>query len=106
MKKTKFPSESELEEMRDLLSKSPSSKALPKNANQVDQIKYKICKEFVIYKNLHKVTQKVLAEKVGTDEALMSKILHYNIEEFTIDRLIKFLSVLYPKAAIEIKVDS
>ena len=104
MNKTKFPSDAELKEMSDLLSKGPASKPLSKKATPVDKIKYQICKEFVVYKNSHKITQKTMAEKIGTDEALMSKILHYNIEEFTIDRLVKFLSILRPDAEVKIEV--
>ena len=101
--KTKFPPESELKKMRELLSKGPASKPLPKDAGPVDKIKHQICREFVVYKNTKKITQKALADKTGIDEALMSKILHYNVEEFTIDRLMKFLNVLYPH--IQVKID-
>ncbi|MCB0367724.1 MAG: XRE family transcriptional regulator [Bdellovibrionaceae bacterium] len=104
MSNTRFPSDTELKEMREKLSKGPASKPLPKDATPVDKIKFQICKEFVIYKNAHTITQKALAEKIGTDEALISKILHYQIEEFTIDRLIKFLSTLYPDAKVKIEV--
>lgn len=103
MNKTIFPSESELREMREKLSHGPSSKPLPKNATAADKIKYQICKEFVIYKNATKITQRALAEKAGIDESLMSKILHYNIDEFTIDRLVKFLTELYPEIKFDIK---
>ena len=104
MKKNNFPSEKEIKEMREKLSKGPASRPLPKNASAVDKIKYQICREFVVFKNSHKITQKALAQKIKVDEALISKILHYNIDEFTIDRLIKFLSVLYPKAHVKIEV--
>ena len=106
MTKFKFPSHSEFEEVREQLSQGPVSKPLPKNATQVDKIKYQICKEFVIYKNASKITQKALAEKIGTDEAIMSKILHYNIDEFTIDRLIKLLTALRPDAKIKLDLAS
>jgi len=96
-KKTVFPSEAELSDMRELLSKSIASKPLDKNASAVDKIKHRLCKEFIMYKNAHHLTQKDLAEKIGIDESLMSKILHYHFDEFTIDRLVKFLNVLYPK---------
>jgi predicted XRE-type DNA-binding protein len=102
-KKTIFPSDAEISEMRDLLSKSIPSKPLAKNASTIDKIKHRLCKEFVVYKSLHQVSQKDLAAKIGIDEALMSKILHYHFDEFTIDRLIKFLNVLYPN--LEFKFD-
>jgi predicted XRE-type DNA-binding protein len=96
-KKIIFPSDAEITEMRDLLSKTIPSKPLKKNASTIDKIKHRVCKEFVIYKSLQQTTQKDLAHKIGIDEALMSKLLHYHFDEFTIDRLIKFLNVLYPK---------
>ena len=95
-KKTVFPSESDAAEIRNLLSKSIASKPLAKTASAVDKIKHRLCKEFIIYKNMHNILQKDLAHKIGIDDALMSKILHYHFDEFTIDRLIKFLNVLYP----------
>jgi predicted XRE-type DNA-binding protein len=104
MSKSRFPSEAEIREMRDLLSKGPASRPLPKNASQIDKVKYQICKEFVVYKNSRKITQKALAEKIDIDESLISKILHYNIDEFTIDRLIKFLTTLHPGVNLQIKV--
>jgi predicted XRE-type DNA-binding protein len=95
-KKNIFPSDEELAEARNLLSKSIASKPLSKGASAVDKIKHRLCKEFIVYKSAHQITQKDLANKIGIDEALMSKILHYHFEEFTIDRLVKFLNVLYP----------
>lgn len=106
MSKAIFPTESELQEMREKLSKGPASKPLPKNATVVDKIKYQVCKEFVVYINTTKITQKALAEKIGIDEALMSKVLHYNIDEFTVDRLVKFLAELHPGLHITIDTAS
>lgn len=90
--------------MREKLSKGPASQPLPPNATPVDRIKHDICREFVVYKNSSKITQKALADKIGIDEALMSKILHYNIDEFTIDRLVKFLMILRPNAKVKLDV--
>ena len=101
---TKFPSKKELDEVRAKLDKGPASRLLSKNATSVEKIKYKICEHFVIYINTQKISQKALAEKIGVDDALMSKILHYNFDEFTVDRLLKFLNVLYPNVEIDLKV--
>jgi len=100
----KFPSKKQLDEAKEKLDNGPASRLLPKDASSVDKVKYKICEKFVIYKNTKKITQKALAEKLGIDEALMSKILHYNFDEFTVDRLLKFLNVLYPNVEIDLKV--
>lgn len=104
MSKTKWPSEAQIKEMREKLSKGPAAQLLSSDATPVDKIKHDICREFVVYKNSSKITQKALAEKIGIDESLMSKILHYNIDEFTIDRLVKFLTTLRPNAKVKIEV--
>lgn len=104
MSKIKWPTEAQLKKVRDELSTGIASKPLPADATPADMIKHSICKEFVIYKNTTKVTQKALAEKLGIDEALMSKILHYHTDEFTIDRLMKFLGTLRPNAKIKFEV--
>ncbi len=101
---TKFPSEKELKEVRAALEKAPASKMLPPGASSVDRLKFSLCEEFVSYLLENKLTQRELARKVGVDEALMSKIVHYRFEDFTIDRLVKYLSLLFPKADLEILV--
>lgn len=103
---TKWPSKKQLDTVRKKLESGPASRPLPKDASPVDKVKYHICEQFVIFKNNTKISQKALAKKVGTDEAIISKILHYNIEDFTIDRLVKFLAALYPGAEVKIEVAS
>jgi len=100
MKKQKFPSEAELAEIRELLNDGPASRILPKNATGVDRMKYALCEQFVIYKLRKKITQRDLAKEVGVDEAVMSKILRYNFEECTLDRLVRYLEVLHKNVEI------
>lgn len=101
---TKFPSEKELKEVRAALDKAPVSRMLSPNASSVERLKFSLCEQFVSYLLDHKLTQRELAEQIGIDESLMSKIVHYNFDDFTIDRLVKYLSVLFPKADLEILV--
>lgn len=101
---TKFPNDKELKEAREALEKGPASKLLPKNASPVEKMKYKLCEEFVKYKNQHGLTQRALAEKLEIDEALVSKIIHYSVDEFTADRLVKYLAILYPKLEVKLLV--
>ena len=101
---TKFPSEKELKEARAALEKAPASRMLPPDASSVDRLKFSLCEEFVSYLRDNKLTQRELAEKIEIDESLVSKIVHYNFDDFTIDRLVKYLSVLFPKADLEILV--
>ncbi len=101
-KKRKFPSAAELEEARNFLNKTEASRPLAKEAGPVERVKYALCEKFVIYLNQYKLTQRALAQQLSLDEGVMSKILHYNIEDFTVDRLIRYLIVLYPDTQIDI----
>jgi len=101
---TKFPSQKILAEVRKKLDKGAASRPLPLDAAPSDKIKYKICEKFVIYKNKNQnLTQVKMAEMLGIDEGLMSKILHYHFDEFTTDRLINILGELYADVQIDIK---
>ncbi|MFN8369559.1 MAG: XRE family transcriptional regulator [Bacteriovoracaceae bacterium] len=100
----KFPSDSELNRVRKKLKRRVGSKPLPSDAGPVEELKYRICEKFVIYLNSRKMTQKELAKLTGIDEALMSKILHYRFDEFTIDRLLKILMSLYQDITLNLYV--
>lgn len=101
---TKFPNEKDLKKVRDLLEKSPATRLLPKNAPPVDRAKHTICQEIVKFKNLHGLSQRDLAEKMGIDEALVSKLVHYQLDEFTTDRLIRYVNQLYEHVEVKISV--
>lgn len=100
---TNFPSLQEIKKINMQLEKSIASRPLPENASDLDKLKFEVCKIFVVYKNKHNITQRTLAEKLGIDETLVNKILHYHLDEFTIDELIKCLSEIYSK--INLKID-
>jgi predicted XRE-type DNA-binding protein len=105
MKKTqKFPSEKELKRVRKLLNKGRASRPLPPDASPVEKLKYLLCAEFVKYINQKKISQKEFAMQLGIDEALMSKLLNYVYDEFTIDRLFKYLSIIYPSFDVQLLV--
>ena len=53
---------------------------------------------------MNKLNQRVLSEKLQENESLVSKVVHYHIEEFTVDRLLKFLGAIYPNVTIDLKV--
>lgn len=99
-----FPSEKELARIRKIMERAPASRMLHPNAPATDKIKFKICQEFVIHRRKAEITQKELAAQLGVDVAIMSKILHYHIDEFTIDRLIKYLYKIFPKTKFKIEV--
>ena len=101
---SKFPSEKELKEVRESLDKGPATRMLSPNASSVERLKFSLCEQFVSFLLVHRLTQRELAEKLGIDESLVSKIVHYNFDDFTIDRLVKYLSILFPKSDLEIVV--
>lgn len=101
-----WPSEKELETVRNRLNKSIASKLLPKDASPLDRLRYKLCEKFILYKHEHNLTQRDLALQIGINESLMSKILHYHFEEFTADRLIKYLNVIYPNLDLSVDIAS
>ncbi|MBI3793668.1 MAG: XRE family transcriptional regulator [Nitrospinae bacterium] len=105
MKKTRnFPGERELAGVRERLSKGTAAKPLPNKADAVEKLKHSLCAEFVKYKNRKKMTQKRLAKELKIDEALVSKIINYSYDEFTVDRLVKYLSTIYPRINVSLLV--
>jgi len=68
----------------------------------VDQIKWKLCAQIVRYHLMNEISQNELAQKLGVDAPEMSRLLHYKIERYTIDRLIRYVEILYPKLSVEV----
>lgn len=99
---TKWPKKEKLNEVMKVLEGADASRMLPKDASTVDKIKFELCKSFIIYKQENDLNQRELAQKLEIDPALMSKILHYHIDEFTIDRLVRYLDVLHKDVSIKI----
>ncbi len=91
---TGMPSKEQLAKMRKKLAKVPGSKFIGADAPIGDQIKRDICAELIIYRKEHGLTQRELAQRLDMSEALISKILRYHFQEFTIDRLIRYVDTL------------
>ena len=100
----KFPSEKELEKIRKEMEKAPASQALPKGSSASDRIKYSLCEKFNIFQQKSGLSGRALAEKLEISETVMSRILHYHIEDFTADRLINYLAILYPNVDVKLEV--
>ena len=100
---TKWPSKKELEEATKDMEGQIPTKPLSPNASPVDRTKHSICSKFIVYMRANNLSQQSLADLLGVDKALVSKVVHYHFDEFTIDRLIKYLTILDPTVTIEIK---
>ena len=62
-------------EMISKLSKMEGTKALPKNANSLERLRFELHQKFVIYKIKHNCTQKELADKLEIDEDGMTRYI-------------------------------
>ncbi len=102
--RTKWPSAAMLSEIREKLSSDTveGSLVLGADAPLADRIKQNLCSKIVEYRMKNRITQKQLADKLGVDEPEMSRILHYKIERYSIDRLVGYLEVLYPKMSFKL----
>lgn len=100
----RYPDEKDINEMIERLSSDDvlGSSVLPKNASEGDKIKFKLCAKILEYKMTKGLTQKELAKKLGLDEPEMSRVLHYKIERYSIERLLDYARILYPKLTMEI----
>lgn len=97
-----FPSEKELQRIREKLDKADPSYLLPENATKAEKLKYELCKKFVVYIRKNKVTQIELSKQLNIDPARLNEIVKYKINLFTVDKLIEFAQRLDPN--LEIKV--
>jgi predicted XRE-type DNA-binding protein len=97
-----FPSEKELKKIRKVLEKVEGSRVVGDEGSPIDKLKFKICQKFVVYRRETGLNQKELSILLGIDEALVSKLLRNRIESFTLDRLLRFLEIIYPNYKIEL----
>ena len=103
-KNIRYPDEKDIDSILKRISSDSveSSFVLPKNASTADKVKYKLCFKIADYKLSHEMSQKDLAEKLGLDEPETSRILNYKIERYSIERLLGYAILLFPKLTLEV----
>lgn len=101
----KWPSQKRLNTIVKELSSSKveGSSVISKNAPPSDRIKSDLCRKILEYRRIHSLSQKELAKKLNLDEPEMSRVLHYKIDRYSIERLIDYVAILYPKVRFEIE---
>ncbi len=99
-----FPNDKELAKMRKKLGKTEGSLMLSPRATSLEKLRYEICRQFVIYAREHELKSKELANLVGVDESLMSKVLRYRHHRFSTDKLVEMLAKIHPKHHLFLKV--
>ena len=97
-----FPNSKELSRVRKKMKKIEPTQTLKSSASAVDQLKYALCKELIIYIRTQKISQQDLAAEVGIDPARISEIVKYKIDLFTVDRLLGILEQLNPRIKVTV----
>ena len=97
-----FPNSKELSRVRKKLKSIGPTQTLKASASAVDQLKYALCKELIIYIRTQKISQQDLAAEVGIDPARISEIVKYKIDLFTVDRLLSILEQLNPRIKVTV----
>ena len=97
-----FPSEKELKKIRKELANVEGSRHVGDEGTPIEKLKFSICQKFVAYHLDTGITQKELSILLGIDEALVSKLLRNRIESFSLDRLLRFLGIIYPNYEIKL----
>ena len=97
-----YPSKERLSKVLEKLEKAEGALALPSNSSALDKFRYEICQKFAKYVLKNKCTQKELAKTLDIDEAKVSKILNYRIDEFSTDRLISLYEKLNPAVKLAV----
>ena len=72
------------------------AKSLPRNATAIDRLKYDLCREIISYLVMNRMNQKDLANELSIDPSVVSRIVNYNLEYFTVDILGSYVATLKP----------
>lgn len=75
---------------------------LAPNATALEKFRWDICQKFVVYKQNHELSLTKMATILGTDKAKVSKILRHRVDNFSTDRLLTLLQVLYPETKLRV----
>ena len=97
-----FPKKSEIRKALKDLEHAEGSLTLRENPTPLEVFRFDLCQQFIKYKHKNKITQRELSLILGVDDAKVSKILHYRIEEFSTDRLIDLCTRIDPNLRLKI----
>ena len=97
-----MPNSKELSRAKKKLASIEPTRGLPANASKTDQLKYELCKQFVVYLRKHEMTQKELAGQLDMEPARLNEIVKYRIDLFAVDRLLDYLEKLMPDIRVTV----
>ena len=61
---------------------------IAKNASPIDKMKFNICQKIIKFKRIKNYSNKDISEIVGVGPAVISRVLHCQIDRFKIDSLL------------------
>ncbi len=67
---------------------------LSPNAPPLEQMKYSIAHDIVLFKRKSEISQSEMAKIIGVSKSRISEILHYRLAKYSLDTLIKYLFAL------------
>lgn len=97
-----FPSKEKIKSVLKELEKVEGTLAISTDASPLEKFRFDVCQKFLKYKIEKDITQKELAKILGVDEAKVSKILRYRVEEFSTDRLVDLYTKLNPNVVLKV----
>ena len=101
--KKRRPTELEWADIRSLAKTvRKSAEPLPAKLSSLDKTKYELCTRLLIYMREHELSQRELAVELGVVESRVSEVLHYKIQNLTLDRLVKYHQILDPDFSLKI----
>lgn len=81
------------------------NRALPLNATALQETKYKLCKQMLIYQQEHNLSDEEIAKRIELSIAEVEDILFCEIEKFTLDRLIAYAEKLFSRNGINVIIE-
>jgi predicted XRE-type DNA-binding protein len=97
---TKWPSEDKIKEILKIAEKAEAARPLPKNADPIDKLKHRLCREILIFKETNQLSHDEIGHKLGVGKTEVSKIINYHIDRYTIDKLYRLTLKLMPNFEI------
>ena len=81
------------------------NQSLPENPTNLEKMKFRICKEIVIYKRNNHLNEEQIAKKIGLTIPEVKDILFSYINKFTLDRLTTYADKLFSPSYAEMHID-
>lgn len=88
----KYPSKERISKVLEKIEKRKikPTRLISKNATPVEKVKFNICQLIIKYKRNHDYLNKDVAEIINVTPAVISRIVHCQIDKFSIESLLNY----------------